>query len=72
VASVAPVPDEATLDVMTQLHRRVAAGTAPHRALAATLAHLRATGAPPLTRAAAAAFLALGGTTPDRPVAAVR
>ncbi|HEY6748921.1 MAG TPA: CHAT domain-containing tetratricopeptide repeat protein [Mycobacteriales bacterium] len=65
IASVARVPDHATLDVMTVMHRQIAAGTAPHRALAGTVATLRAEGAPPLTRAASVAFLAVGSTGPD-------
>lgn len=70
VASVTRVPDRATLEVMVPLHRRIAAGQAPHRALSRTVRSLLYADAPTLTRAASAAFLAIGGTGPDAPLAA--
>ncbi|HEV7658146.1 MAG TPA: CHAT domain-containing protein [Mycobacteriales bacterium] len=60
IASVAKVPDAVAPEVMTRLHAAMADGAPPQHALARTVRELR--DAPPLLRAAAAAFVAVGGT----------
>jgi CHAT domain-containing protein len=59
VASIVPVPDEATRALMCTFHERLAAGDPAAAALAA--AQERAAGDGPAGLAAAAGFLCLGG-----------
>lgn len=60
VASIVPVPDDATRRLMCVFHEHLAAGVAPAPALAAAQARVAAEDAAGL--AAAAGFLCLGGT----------
>ena len=59
VASIVPVPDEATRKLMCAFHERLAAGDPPASALAAAQERIAADG--PAGLAAAAGFLCLGG-----------
>ena len=59
VASIVPVPDDATRRLMCVFHEQLAAGAAPAPALAAAQARVAADSAAGL--AAAAGFLCLGG-----------
>lgn len=59
VASIIPVPDEATRRLMCVFHEELAAGAGPAAALAAAQARVAADG--PAGLAAAAGFLCLGG-----------
>jgi CHAT domain-containing protein len=58
VAPVVPVPDTATISLMTSYHRELIAGRSPAQALAAAQQKAAADG--PAARAAAAAFVCTG------------
>jgi len=62
IASVAKVPDAAGPELMALLHATMAGGVPAHDALARTVHLVRDRDAPPLLRAGAGVFLAVGGT----------
>ncbi len=60
VASVVPVPDDASVPLMLALHRRLRAGDSPAAALAAAQSAAAGTGSTRRARVAAAGFVCLG------------
>jgi tetratricopeptide (TPR) repeat protein len=62
IGTVAPLPDDAALATTSRLHEHIAAGMSPPEALAHSVRQIQASQAPPAAKAAALAFLAIGGT----------